>query len=161
MRFEMKSTFSTQRQRAAGFTLLETMMAVLIAGLMFTALHACFACGFSSVKVARERLRATQVILRRIEGLRLCSFDQLTNTVINPQSFTEYYDPSGAGAGAIYNVTLTPAIPATGTVPDAYRTNMMLVTIAASWTSGNVEHRESMQTYFTRNGIDDYVVNGR
>jgi len=35
------------------------------------------------------------------------------------------------------------------------------VTVAASWTSGNIQRNESMQTYVTRDGIDNYVVNGR
>jgi len=143
-----------------GFSLPETMVAVLITGVMFAALHACFASGFASVKATRERLRASQVILEKLEGIRLCSFDQITNTVINPRSFTAYYDNAG-GTSIVYDVTFTPSIPAVGTLPEAYRTNMFLLTVDASWTSGKIRCNESMQTYVTRDGMDNYVLNGR
>src|SRR5690242_17777270 len=123
----MKLSFPKLNRSRIGFSLPETMVAVLIAGIMFTALHACFASGFAAVKATRERLRATQVILHRMEGIRLCGFDQITNTVINPRSFTEYFDNAG-GTGIVYDVRFTPSVPAAGTLPDAYRTNMLLIT---------------------------------
>jgi len=157
----MKLSSDKSKRFTIGFSLPETMIAAAIGSFMFAALHACFAAGFASVKATREHLRATQVVLQRLECMRLCTFDQLTNTVINPRSFTDHFDNSGSGSGVTYNGTFTTSIPASGTVPEAYRTNMMLVTVAASWTSGNIQRNESMQTYVTRDGIDNYVVNGR
>src|SRR5215470_4112158 len=127
----------------AAFTLVETMIATTVGAVMLSALYACFAYGFAEVRTSREDMRATQIMIKRLERIRLCTFDQVTDTSLNPQSYTESYDPrdQGTGGGGVaYNVTFTPSVPASGTVPDAYRTNMLLVTMGVTWTSGAIQH---------------------
>jgi prepilin-type N-terminal cleavage/methylation domain-containing protein len=147
-----------------GFTLTESVIAIAVGSLMFAGLYACFAWGFSTVRAARENLRATQIMLKHLESVRLCTFTQLTDTNYNPATFTDYYDPkdqsSGTG-GAVYSGTYSATVPASGALPDSYRTNMLLVTIGVSWTSGNVQRSRSMQTYISQNGIDSYVSTGQ
>jgi len=149
---------------AAGFTLAETVIAIAVGSLMFAGIYACFAWGFGTVRAARENLRATQIMMKHLESLRLCSFSQLTDTNYAPATFTDYYDPkdqsSGSG-GAVYSGTYSATVPATGTLPDSYRTNMMLITIGVTWTSGTVQRNRSMQTYIAQNGIDNYVATGQ
>ncbi|HTL58492.1 MAG TPA: hypothetical protein VL361_22585 [Candidatus Limnocylindrales bacterium] len=156
-----------QRQeqwKALGFTLIETVVSLPIAAVVLVSLYACFTQGFNVIGWEREDLRATQIMLKHLERIRLNSFDQLTNTGYNPQTLTDYFDPadqSTGGGGTVYSVTFTPSVPASGSLPESYRTDMLLVTIAVSWTSGNVPHSRSMQTYVARNGIQSFVSTGR
>jgi len=149
---------------AAGFTLVESVMAIGLASIMFIALHACFAAGFSMVGVTREDLRATQIIIQRMERVRLCTFDQLKNSSLNPPSTIEYYDPANQGkgqGGVAYTVTFASSIPPAGSLAEAYRTNMLLINVGASWNSGNIKRSRSMQTYVSKDGMQAYVSDGQ
>ena len=148
---------------ALGFTLVETVMAAMLASIMLSALYASFACGFAIIRTSRENLRATEIMLERLERIRVCSFNDVTNSSINPPSLTSYYDPadqSKGGGGIAYTVTYNSSL-ATNTLPIAYNTNMLLVTVGVKWTSGKVQHNRSMQTYVAREGIWNYVQNGK
>ena len=161
-----KNTNNTNRNpnSASGFSLVENVVALAIVAIMLTSLYGCFASGYATVRTSRESLRATQILLTRLEGTRLCTFDQITNTVYNPRTFTESFDPkdqsAGAG-GAVYSGTFTPTVPEVGSLPESYRTNMVLITVSVNWTSGKLQHTRSMQTYAARDGIEGYVAVGK
>src|SRR5437879_702542 len=141
---------------ASGFSLVENAVALTIGAIMLTSLYGCFASGFATVKASRENTRATQVLLTKMEAIRLCTFDQLTNTVYNPQTFTESFSPkydTTRSGGVTYNGTFNTSVPAIGSLPDSYRTNMLLVTVTLNWTSGQMQHTRTMQTYAARDGI--------
>jgi hypothetical protein len=132
--------------------------------IMLTSLYGGFASGFSTVRASRESQRASQIMLTKLESIRLCSFDQLSSTTYNPASWSEYFDPTDAsngGGGIVYTGSYTASIPAPGTLPEVYRTNMSLVTVSVSWTSGTLQHSRSMQTYAARDGIQAYVSAGK
>jgi len=158
-----RNTNRTNRS-AAGFALIESTVALSIGSIMLTSLYGAFACGFATVRTSRESLRATQIMLTKLEGIRLGTFRQLTNTVYYPGTFTESFDPKDDatnGGGVVYNGTFTTTVPPSGTLPDVYRTNMFLVTVTLNWTSCNMSHTNSMQTYAARDGIENYVAVGR
>src|SRR5215813_818461 len=99
---------AAQGRQTSGFTLIETVVATLLAGIMLPTLFAGLASGFSIVKVTRENLRATQVIMQRMEAIRLAPYKTLQDPAAYPASFTEYYSPSGKTNGApgtVYNVS--------------------------------------------------------
>ena len=152
------------RLLASAFTLIEAVVSLPIGAVALVSLYACFTQGFNVVGFEREDLRATQIMLKQLERIRLSPYAQLTNTNYNPQTFTDYFDPadqSTGGGGTVYSGTFTPSVPAAGTLPESYRTNMMLITVGLSWTSANVQHTRSMQTYVAQNGIQSYVSTGR
>ena len=156
-----RNTNRTNRS-SAGFTLIESTVALTIGAIMLTSLYGAFACGFTTVRVSRESLRATQIMLTKLEGIRLCTFDQLT--VYNPGTFAESFDPNEDAThagGVTYNGTYASSVPAVGSLPEAYRMNVLLVTVSVNWTSGNMQHSRSMQTYAARDGIAGYVSVGR
>jgi len=148
-----------QRSAATrGFTLIEAVVSMPIAAVVLVSLYACFSQGFAVVGQSREELRANQIMLTQIERIRLSPFDQLSNTNYNPQSLTNYFDPvdqSAGRGGVVYTV------PDSGTLPEAYRTNMLQVTVGISWISQNVQHSRSMQTLVARYGIQSYVATGQ
>jgi len=149
---------------ASGFTLIETVVSLPIAAVVLVSLYASFTQGFNLVGAEREDLRATQIMLKQLERIRLAPFYQLTSTNYNPLSFTDYFDPadqSTGGGGMVYSGTFTPSVPAVGALPESYRTNMLLITVGLSWTSANLQHSRSMQTYVARDGVQSYVANGQ
>ena len=160
----MKIDRVSRSETLLGFTLVETIVAVWVAAVMISALYASFACGFATVRYNREDLRATQIMLSRIESMRLCNFAQATNPTNNPPSFTEYFDPKDkatGGEGALYSGSTKVVVPPPGSVPEAYRTNMLLVSVDLSWNTGKVPHNRSMQTYIARDGMQPYVSVGK
>src|SRR5262249_47628920 len=103
------------RRGFSGFTLIETVVSLPIAAIAIVSLYACFSQGFSVIGQERENLRATQIMVKQLERIRVCPFDQLTNSVYNPQTLTDYFDPTdqpGGGGGTTYSVTFTPSVPA-------------------------------------------------
>jgi type II secretory pathway pseudopilin PulG len=134
-------------------------VAILIAGIMLPSLFTGLASSFSTMQATRENLRATQIIVQRMEALRLAPYTTLQNPAAYPTNSTEYYSPSGQASGkggTPYTVTYNWAS-GPSSLPPSYRTNMLLVTVTASWNSGKVPHTRSMQSYVTRYGVQRYV----
>src|SRR5262245_32318460 len=111
------------RKMASGFTLVETIVATMVAATMLSAHYLAFASGFALMTVSREDLRATQIMLQRMEAVRLAGYYQLTNTSKFPASVTQYYDESGStNRGTAYTVTHQVATPASPGIPPSYKT---------------------------------------
>src|SRR5260370_36119128 len=92
------------RGLARAFTLAEAMISVVVGAAMLPALYSSFTFGYGAVKLAREDLRATQILLQRMETLTLTSFSSIQNGTM-----TQYSDPSGATNGsswAVYTITI-------------------------------------------------------
>ena len=142
---------------ASGFTLVETCVAIMVAGTMLTAHFLAFAGGFALVTVTREDLRASQIMIQRMEAVRVSGYNQLTNTTQFPTSATQYYDESGStNRGIAYTVTHQTAS-AIGSLPPSYRSNVTEVTVGVSWKSGTKTRSRTMKTYVARYGTQNYV----
>ena len=157
-----RKKFGSQRNQA--FTFVEVIVAAFIVGLMTMSLFACFSSGFMIVQSARENLRATQIMLQRVEAVRLFTWNQVLDTTnyLKP-TFTEYYDPLGTTnntGGALYSGTVSNSLPSG--LPAAYRTNMRTITVTLYWTNytGNqtVVHTRQMQTQVARYGMQNYIM---
>ena len=148
------------RSGSNAFTLVETVVGVFLGSIMFSALYACFAVGFRTIDVTREDLKATQILVARMEAVRLCTFAQITNPTNNPAVFTDYFDSKNK-KGCLYKGTFTATVPAVGTIPEGYRTDMLLVTVGVKWDSAKITRTRSMQTYVARQGTQSYVAMGK
>jgi hypothetical protein len=113
---------------------------------------------FSQVKSAREDVRATQIMMQKLEAIRLCTWSELTNF-----SFKEPYDPLATnGTSSTYyfgTVSKAPAAAIPGTV--SYQNNVMLVTVSLVWTNSGegapVVRNRQMQTHVARYGLQSYI----
>ena len=146
-----------RHRRTSAFTLIETIVATFLATIMLPAIYASTAAGFSMVQVTREDLRATQILLRQVEAIRLSPYKLLQDPKSYPTNFTDYYCTNGKTNGAAYAVSYNWQ-PGPASLPPSYRTNVLLVTVSAAWSSGNVQRTRSMQTYVARYGIQRYVA---
>src|SRR6266404_5526427 len=154
----MRVQTSTDYSSSSGFTFIETMVAILTGAVMLAALYSSFAFGYGAVKLMREDLRATQILLQRTETLRLTSF-----SAIQSGTFTDYYDPSAVtngNPGAVYTITITTNAPTSSDMPVQpvyYMNKMRKVTVTATWTNANQIRTRSLMTYASQNGIQSYV----
>jgi prepilin-type N-terminal cleavage/methylation domain-containing protein len=164
----LQTQSKTRAQKASrGFTLVETMVAIFVSAIMLSAHYLAFAAGFSIVAVTREDLRASQIMLQRMETIRLCSYGDLTNAVKYPPTVTQYYDEKGQtnSRGAAYTVTHVAASALNSTnvnyLPPSYRSNMTEVTVGVSWKSGTKIRNRLMKTYVARYGVEKYIAGNR
>src|ERR1041385_6981427 len=132
---------------ASGYTLAEVLIAVAIVALLFVSLYSGIAFCFKVTRSERENLRATQVMLRRMEGIRLFNWNQISDTNLNPLVFYESYIPGVAGSGVTYtgrtDVTTMVALDP----PASYSTNMKRITVTVSWSSDAVLHTRTASTF--------------
>lgn len=157
---------SAPSNRDTAVTLVEVMVAGALVTVFAVALYAGFSSGFTILKAAREDLRATQIMVQRMEAVRLYTWVQLTNPSYLPTTFVERYDPSGqtgGSGGVIYAGRLTVDIPpASSGLPDGYRSNIARMTVQVFWTNrlgrtNVVVRSRSMQTYAARYGMQNYI----
>ncbi len=147
-----------------GFSLTEAIVAVALVGTMLVSLYAGFSSGFAILRSTRENMRATQILVQRMEAIRLYTWSELLYTNnFNNTTFVESYDPmnalSGGDGGTVYSGSIELSVP-TG-LPAAYRDNVRLVTISVYWTnnlgSQPVVLDRQMQTCVARYGMQSYV----
>lgn len=154
----MKTTI-TERKRAAcrsGFTLVESLVGIVLLAIMFTSLYTGITSGFGTIQLARENLRATQILLEKTEAIRLVTWRQLEDASFIPSTFTDTFYPNGGDGqeGFVYSGTFRKAKPV---IPDAvYDNDLYQVTFELTWNSGGVQRQRSMTTYVSRYGLYRY-----
>ena len=152
----MKLKYAKLNCRSA-FTLIEVAMTSAILGVVFAAFYSGIAAGFSLVGLTRENLRADQLLLERMETIRLYSWDQISSNGFIPPSFTAPFYPPIAGqtnTGVTYYGTL-----AIANVPLSvgYTNNMKMVTASLTWTNGGHQRVRTMSTFVSQFGLQSYV----
>ena len=157
----MKIGIPTTRRKltSAAFSLADVIVAVFVLGTVGGTFCIGLSSGFYVLQNTREDLRATQILMQRIEAIRLCTWSQLTQF-----SFQENYDPrsgTNQSSGAKYfgNVSISPA----ASVPNSasYSPNICQVTVNLTWTNYNLNvpivHNRQMLTQVARYGLQNYI----
>jgi type II secretory pathway pseudopilin PulG len=150
-----------RKRRQQAWTLAEVMVTVVVVAIVFVSLFAGFGYGFSTIRATREDLRATQILTQKIEGIRLCTWDQLNNQC--PTNFQDTYVALGStNSGLIYTGTMTKT--ANPNLPAGYRTNVLLITVTVTWKTPGagahdpaISHTRSMQTQSALYGLQNYL----
>ena len=147
------------RCHRGAFTLIEVLVATVIALFMFVSYYAAISEGVQVIQVAREDLRATQIMNNRMEGIRLYRWDQLTNQTLMPANFLETFYPAGTTTNQGFNYTGVVSVANVGLSSPAssYSNNMYQLSITLTWQSTGVLHTRSMTTYCGKYGIQNYV----
>jgi hypothetical protein len=130
------------------------MIGTILMGTMFVSLYVGFSSGFGIIQLARENLRATQILQEKTETLRLLTWDQLSGM---RREMTEpfYSEDSDSTSGLNYDLRVQ--IPDQSPVPTtSYAADVKKVVVEATWMSGGVERRRSMTTYVSRYGLHRY-----
>ena len=152
--------------RQTAYTIVEVVVAVFVLAIMLIALYGGFSAGFAVVQASRENLRATQILVQKMETVRLLNWKQVldTNKFLTP-TFSDWYDPLGTNTnsrGVFYQGFISTNGPSD--LPASYAPNMRSITVTVFWT--NYAHKPStniivrsrqMQTYVARYGMQNYM----
>ena len=140
-----------------GFTLIDALFAVAMAGVMFTSLYAGLAFGFKVIKMTRENTRATQIMLEKMETIRLYSWSQITNAGFVPTNpiTVPYYAVGATNNSLMYTAQTFIANSDLGT---GYADKMRKITVRVDWTPlGKTNRTRIMTTYVAKGGLQNYV----
>ena len=132
------------------YSLVETMVATALLTSIVVGLYAAFSFGFATIKLAQEGLRADQILVQKLETLRIYDWSKITNGYL-PTNITTSFATNGGGV--IYGVSIAVA-PAP--VTESYSNQLKQVTVSLSWLSGGVNRNRSMTTLVSQNGIQTY-----
>jgi len=135
------------------------MHGLALLAFMMVAFFSSIGFGFKSIGSTREDLRATQLMMQKLEAVRLCRWSQLTNC---PTTFSDSLVPTATNGltGTIYGGTLN-TLGAANSLPAAYRDKVRLITVSVTWTNGTGNNKivrtRQMQTLSAYNGIQNYI----
>jgi type II secretory pathway pseudopilin PulG len=166
MKRSAKTRRELEKSPRAAYTLVEVMISIFVLSLMTVSLYAGFFSGFEVVRLSRENLRATQILLQKLEAVRLYNWSEINSTNYLKPTFTDYYNPMGITNGSVaatYSgfITLSSL---SNVVPGDYQNKMVGVTAKVFWTNyvqkpnatALVRSRQ-MQTYVARYGMQNYI----
>jgi hypothetical protein len=153
---------SGKKRLVAGFSMVEATVGLAILATVGGALMTGIGNGFFTMQMARENLRATQIMLEKVETIRLYDWDQITNSgpalgtnSFIPITFTNYYDPNGRSLGAQYRGQLR-ILPAT-MIDSSYSNDMRMVSVTLNWQTASHPRTRTFTTFISRDGLQNYV----
>ena len=139
------------------FTLIEVVVAMLAIDTVFSGFFLCLSQGFATTEMARENLRATQILEDQMETIRLYTWSQINSNGFIPASFTAPFSPAGSQSSdsLVYSgqivITNAPMV-------ESYASSCVLVTVTLNWTNGpnNLTHQRKMSTIVSQYGLHNY-----
>jgi prepilin-type N-terminal cleavage/methylation domain-containing protein len=141
--------------RDRAFSLVEVLVAVVLASIFFTAVYTTLAFSFDWMRITREDLRATQILEQKTETIRLYNWDQVTNNGFISTNFVDaFYPLSNVVSGFSYTGSV--AVSTVGLTED-YNNDLRLIDVQIQWKSGKVLRQRQMQTFVSRYGLQNYI----
>lgn len=151
------SILSRLRRKLAAFSLVEAAVGMGVVGTTIAAMFSGIATGFFTIRMARENLRATQIMLEKVETIRLYRWQQITNQGFIPDLFTNKYDPvkQTGNEGLLYygQMSVTNALG----IDSKYSNNMRMIIIRLNWKTGNLDRSREFRSFVSRYGLQDYI----
>jgi prepilin-type N-terminal cleavage/methylation domain-containing protein len=152
--------------RRVAFTLVEVMVAMAVVGIMVVALYGGLAWCVGSVRIARENLRATQIMAEKMEVIRLLTWEQITEENVLPTTFTTAYVSGEAGnhatnstGGLTYYGKITLLPPLETQLLGTYTNDMRVINVKVYWTNQGLPHFRQINSYISRYGMQNYSSN--
>jgi Tfp pilus assembly protein PilV len=146
-----------------GFTLVEAVFAMGVVGILIVALYALQASMASKVQIGREDLRATQILVKKLDQMRLFSWLQINDPNAVPKKFIETFDPEedryGNRGKPRNTLTYSGSVDiADGPTDVSYGADMKTVTVTLQWKSVTGRARtRSATTYVAKYGQQNYI----
>jgi len=142
-------------------------VAMAVVGIMIVALYGGLMWCVGSVRIARENLRATQIMAEKMEVIRLLSWEQITEDNILPTTFTASYVSGGPVArngtntsgGPTYYGRITIVPPLETQLLGTYTNDLRIVNVKVYWTNQGLPHFRQISSYVSRYGMQNYAVN--
>jgi prepilin-type N-terminal cleavage/methylation domain-containing protein len=134
-------------QWRSGFSLIEVVVGMGLVAMLLGALFSSFTSGGCNLEMARDNLRATQILAQNLEMIRLCRWDQVAaaagslNAV--PTGFTNYYTPNDPLSTPVYRGTVAIS---NVTFSSSYASDLRQVTVRVDWQTGGVNRTRQVTT---------------
>src|SRR5262249_28510532 len=139
-----------------GYTLVEVMVAASLLGFMIVSLFAGFSSGFAVLRIARENLRATQILEERMEVLRLIKWDDVNSPGFIPTNFIAPFYPADTTASTASGIAYTGTVSVINApISESYANNLRAIQINLTWMSGNILRSRQMISYVSRYGLQN------
>jgi len=129
------------------------MVGFLILGITIAALCGGFSFGFNTIKLSQEEVRADQILVQKLEALRIYNWTNVTAAYI-PASFTNYYSTSNTVHGVTYNGAMI--VSPFPSAVESYSNTLRQVTATVSWFSEGMTHTRTMSTLVSQRGLLTY-----
>jgi type II secretory pathway pseudopilin PulG len=147
------------RAAQLAFTLVEVMVGVTMMAIMGGALYTGIGFAFNQLRLARENLRATQILQGKMEVVRQYNWDQVANySGFIPASFTEPFfidNPTNTPSNFIYSGSVTVTnVPG---ITESYSNDLRMIQIQLTWQTGRVVHKRQATTFVSQFGMQKYV----
>jgi Tfp pilus assembly protein PilW len=134
-----------------GFTLVEIMVAGCILSMSVISLYSAYSFGFSLIRLSQENVRADQILVQKLETLRVYPWAQTDPCAgIIPKTFPAQFLTGAAACGVLYQGTIDITAAPVG---ESYSNTLRQVTVGVSWVSGGVTRSRSMTTFVSQYGI--------
>ena len=144
-----------RRRTQQAFTLVETLMTVMIVGIFFGSLYTGFIFGFQELELERESLLATQLVNQKIELFRLYSWSRLTATNFVPSTFQQTYYTSAGQTNSSLTYSGTIAVTNAG-VAETYSNTLTKIIVTVTWQSRG-QHQRQMSTLVSQYGMQNAI----
>src|SRR6266496_3132529 len=147
----LRPAYQTPGRTTLAFALLEVIMAIAAVAVAVIAAYAGITSGFSLLRMARENLRATQIMVEKMETVRLYNWDEICSNGFVPTNFQAPYFVQGSVTSApIYYGTISiadssPSIP--------YNADLKKITVNINWTSSKLPRQRQITTFVSRYGL--------
>ncbi len=154
------SKISKRNRHSLGFSLVEVMVSMAIGGVGIVALYGSLGMGTNMLQSSRENLRATQILVEKMETLRLYTFDQVCSNGFIPLTFSIPFDPQWqtSSTNSSSSVTFSGRVIVTNApVAASYQSDLKLITVDLTWTSGALVRHRDLSTLVSRHGLQTYI----
>lgn len=138
------------------YSIVEVLVAVAVFGVMFVSLYTGISAGFAIIQLARENLRATQILQEKLETIRLYTWDQINTPSFVPTNFLDrfYAVDTNDNSSLVYTGAVTIA---KAPLSESYSSELRQITVKVSWASGGIAREREMTTLVTRDGLQKYI----
>ncbi len=143
----------SDRAEPFGFALLETLIAGCILAIAVVSLYCAYSYGFGLVKVCQETVRADQILVQKIETLRVYGWSQICSNGFIPATFTNSLAPGSAAEGTVYEGTISIS---NAPLMESYAGTLRQVTVSLTWDSGSITRSRSLTSLVSQYGIQTF-----
>ena len=136
----------------------EVSVGMGVVGIVFISLYSGLTSGVATVGMARENSRATQIMVEKLDSIRLYPWDKIEKLGYSEMPFTASFVPSSTASNGSSGCTYSGTVKVSpAPVPDVYKDNMRQVTVSLSWQTGSLKRQRSMTTMVAKDGMQNYV----
>jgi uncharacterized protein (TIGR02598 family) len=145
-----------QRSLSA-FTLIETVVAFGILAIVLLSFYGALSLGFTTIRLSQENVRADQILVQKLETVRVYHWTQVFSASFIPQNFqAPYAQANGTNVGVTYNGMISITNFPVSAANESYADSLRQVTVTLNWVSGGLPHTRSITGLVSQYGIQTY-----